>query len=229
LDLRALDDPPVAAQSDRDSEPERPAVDLRQLEALFADELNDLREAARKEGLEQGRREGEAAARSALVEEARRLEERLEGERLECEQAGQTLREAAASLSRARESLEGESEKLAVEIGFTALCRILGRNVAQGAAVGPMVAALLAEIDTSELVRIRCSARDRDVIRSALEAERGLSDIPVRADPAMRPAECVMELTNGSLEASLMRQLEQLRDCLLGVWRTPAVEDTRAD
>jgi flagellar biosynthesis/type III secretory pathway protein FliH len=155
-------------------------------EALLA------REAAVEAALEQGREDGRRAA------------DELGAERLEA------LRDALAEASQdCLARLHGTGE-LAIEIARAAIYKILGEASPRAALVGEIVRNALAQVAGGAVVSARVSARDFASDEDLAALARELDAVHIVRDDALPSGGCKLELTRGTIDASLDVQLASL-------------------
>jgi flagellar biosynthesis/type III secretory pathway protein FliH len=163
-------------------------------------ELEALRERAREEGYAAGREAGEKAARAELEEHIGALRELV-----------QSLRQALA------EDIAG-AEDLAVEIAFSAVCKVLGEATASAEGVRALVREAMAQARTAEPLLLRVSPADHALLFAEPECLRSLAADPkveIVADESISAGGCVIQTAGGTLDARLDVQLRQLMDTLI--------------
>lgn len=146
---------------------------------------------------EEGRREGEAAARQAAAAHIAALEERL-------------LRsiEAIASL---RPRLRQEAERQAVELALAAARRILAREIAiDPAAVAGLLRSAFDQLSLREATAVRCHPASAPSIQEGLARLGAPPSVRVEPDPSLEAGAVIVETARGSLDASVTAQLEEI-------------------
>ncbi|GAB3040426.1 hypothetical protein GCM10027285_26840 [Oleiagrimonas citrea] len=172
--------------------------------------------AAYLEGFDAGYADGDKEARGKLeaAEQACREEQAaLEEVRTQWREA---LSNSSAQFEAAHESVFADAEALAVEIAFTALCRILGNMQKKRAVVERMCRKLIAERNLSS-PRVCVSREDFPELP---EADDG---IEWEIDSTLGPGECVVRTAKGDVEASLQSQLASIMQALLATLKPRGV------
>lgn len=165
-----------------------------QVEALEAalEEAKTVRETAVELALEKGREEGRRAA------------DEFGAERLEA------LRDELAKASRDCLSQLNEKSDLAIEIARAAIHKILGEASPRGALAEEIVRNAIAQIAGGTVVAVRVSSEDfaSDEELAALGNELGA--VRIIRDDDLRGGGCGLDLTLGTVDASLGVQLAAL-------------------
>jgi len=161
-----------------------------------------LREEARRQGLEQGRREASTQAAAALV----RAESRWAEMAARIEEA---VRERLQSL-----------EVLAVTIAFEACARVLGEAAVDSAKVAGTVRQLLGRARESTLLRVQLSPSDVAPVEQALLADPAWAGRALRfeSDASLAVGECRVSTDHGQLETGLSTQLSAIQAALLAAF-----------
>ncbi len=182
--------------------------------ALLAAERAELqgRIEALEEMLEEARLVRETAVEAALEqgrEEGRRAADELGAERLEA------LRDALMEASQdCLAQLRGKDE-LAIEIARAAIHRILGEASPRALLAEEIVRNALAQVVGGTVVSARVSAQDFPSDEDVAALARELGAVQIVRDDALPSGGCELELTLGTIDASLDVQLTSL-DCELG-------------
>lgn len=171
-------------------------------------EIDALRESARADGFEQGRREASLEADAALGEQ------------------DAAWRAAIASMQEAVLGKLDESERFAVAVAFEACARVLGDGAANGTATAAVVRQLLAEARETAALRVQLPPADVDAVRHALREDPHWQhrSLAFEADPSLRRGECRVVSAHGQLETSLDIQLDAIRRALTEAHRDSARE-----
>jgi len=175
------------------------AAPARVAEPLNEIEFEALRQRARDEGFAAGREAGERAARAELEEHLGVL----------CDLV-QSFREAL------RKGIDG-AEDVAVEIAFTAVCKVLGEAAPQAHGVRALVREAMAHAHAAEPLVLRVSPADHALLFSDADCMRAITGDPkleIVADQGIA-AGCVIETAGGMLDARLDVQLRRLMDTLI--------------
>jgi flagellar biosynthesis/type III secretory pathway protein FliH len=167
--------------------------------AIPKEELQALREQAFREGLAEGRRAAEQEQRAALEQHAQLWRQSLQN--FEKVQAQQAL----------------ALEQLAVQIGFEALCHLLGEAYARGAGVAGTVQRLLREAAEGLQLTVHVAPDQVELVRAALAQDPVVQHRRIRfeVDPALAPAACRISSERGMLESDLQLQLQAVQDALV--------------
>lgn len=160
------------------------------------------------EGFETGFADGDKEARQALEatqEIARAVGEAAEAEKERWRTGLATLAEQVAAVQKMERE---QSEALAVTIAYAAVCRFVGHMHAEHRLVAALCREALEGMHV-ESVQLRVAQTDQ----AALE-QVGLA-LPIKADPALQPGDCVIETALGDIEAGIEVQLRALLQTLL--------------
>lgn len=160
------------------------------------------------EGFEAGFADGEKEACQALEatqEAARTAGEAAEAEKERWRTGLATLAEQVAAVQKMERE---QSEALAVTIAFAAVCRFVGRMHAEHGLVAALCREVLEDMQV-EPVQLRVAQTDQPSFEQA-----GLA-LPIKADPALQPGDCVIETALGGIEAGIEVQLRALLQTLL--------------
>lgn len=161
------------------------------LEAAL-DDAKSAREAAVEAALEQGREEGLRAA------------DELGTERLE------TLRDQLARTSEKCLQKLTEKDDLAIEIARTAIHKILGEASPCAALAGEIVRNAMAQVVAGTIVAVRVSSKDFAADDELALLARELGAVRIVCDEELPCGGCEIELTLGTVVASLDVQLGAL-------------------
>lgn len=179
------------------------AVSQEKLRALELRLEEAQREAAAREqqAFEAGYRKG---SEEGFQQASSQLKPLLEG-------LGQTLRE----WQQARRRLRREAERDVVQLAIAIAQRILHRelNVDPEALLG-IVKAALERLEGREVDRIRVHPADAGLVGSYLE-QAGLRQVRLITDPQLARGSLLLETAQGTLDASIETQLEEIRYGLL--------------
>ncbi|NRR31462.1 hypothetical protein HSX11_14890 [Oxalobacteraceae bacterium] len=171
---------------------------LRLAQQKVNDEAAQTLAAAEQRGFQQGQEKGEAEARAQLAAQLERLGA-----------IGQQL-------TQARRKVLDEAEDTLVDIAYTALCRIVGQTMASRDGLVGMVNHLLSEAREAPAFTARLHPQDAELLLSddtdAAQLDPRLS---VRADSAVKLGGCLLDSPQGTLDARLDWQLQQLAAALI--------------
>ncbi len=204
---------PIAIEVKRTPAASTPGTDLLDEEELFTEssaslaELEELREAAKlqgyDEGYEQGHAAGVAAAESRLLEEVERLTRLVA-----------SVREDHSSFYRA-------AERQVVDLALQVAQKVVEHEVENipDLAVG-VIRAALEEMDVRTVVRVRVSPEDHEVVRRrwavAVPPTADATRIELAADPGVQGGGAIVETKQGEVDAQLETKLAQLGNALWG-------------
>lgn len=160
------------------------------------------------EGFEAGFADGDKEAHQAL--EAAQEIARAAGEaaKAEKERWRTGLAALAEQVAAVQKTEREQSEALAVTIAFAAVCRFVGHMHAEHGLVAALCREALEGMQV-EPVQLRVAQTDQPSFEQA-----GLA-LPIKADPALQPGDCVIETALGGLEAGIEVQLRALLQTLL--------------
>lgn len=202
LPLRAFDDE-VQAKADLD----RVRDEIKALEAR----RDEVRDAARREGLEQGRADAaEAAARA-------------ERERVAAEAAGivDLLHKAASGLEAKRSEFAAAAERDLIKLALAVAAKIVKVAVADGRPVAQENLRRAIELTARRAeVTVVLNPKDLARIEEFLpELRRQFSDlhkVAIEADASVAAGGVLVQSREGSVDATIAAQLEEIERGLLG-------------
>lgn len=182
-------------------------------------EAQKLFEKKNKEGYEAGYREGlKTGAEEAKANHRKEVEKEVAARMASLQAA---LEQTVARLVEARDQWQGEWERLGLELA----CAI-AEKVVKAAVARPNDAALanllqvLSLVGKVPTVTVHLNPADLDSLehnRSGWStATRAIGEIKLVADPQMTAGGCRINTEFGSIDASIEKQLERIRDELLG-------------
>jgi len=173
-----------------------PPDEVAPLRAKLTETVARAEEQARQ-AYEAGMRAGEAAARQHLEAEVRQQLERLAA----------TIADIADTRSEVIHRAEADTVHLAVEIAR----RILHRELSvDNTALEALIKAALEKLEGQDLYRVRVHPDQETLIKSCLmRAGRGQS-VNVVADPMQPKGGALFEINQGSLDASVNTQLQEI-------------------
>ena len=174
--------------------PERGAAAEDEIRALRAQvqRLEAEVTAAMRSGHEAGRQQGEQKARSELAPVIERMNAAL------------------AELTGLRHDLRGKAEKDVVELSLLIAKRIIHRelNVDPGALTA-LARVVFERLARAECYRITTNPQFAEPLRGAL-SNRLLSKVEIDADPGCAPGTFVIRSEEGTIDASVDAQLEEI-------------------
>ena len=163
----------------------------------------EARAAGHAEGFAAGHAEGEAAVRAEMAELIRTTNA----------QAEKTLRDAHDAM---RDYLMQAEEDI-VSIAMTAVERILPQHfIDVPQMVLPIVRDAILRVKDQKEVIVHVPPDSYDFVLMARDELRGLltagdTNLTITSDEAMKPGDCLVETPNGSVDARLQTQIEQLK------------------
>ena len=150
-------------------------------------------EHARKNGLEQGLRQGRQEAAAEMESALDRL--------------ARAIQEVAQVKRKVRTDAENELVKLSLAIAR----RILHRELtADPQSLRGVVYAALQRLQNREITRVRVFAGGVPAVRAALERNGGLTGIEIVPDGMLQPGALLFETSLGELDASVETQLQEI-------------------
>jgi flagellar assembly protein FliH len=183
----------------------QPATSPASEPAIEGPDLDLLREQAR----EQGRREAEAAARDAAMQETAALHRRL----------AQSI-EALATL---RPRLRVEAERQVVELSIAIARRILRRQITiDPDAVAGLVRSALDDLSLRDVLSVRCHPACLAPLQATLQNLGAPPSVRLEPDPSLEQGGIVIETSAGLLDASVTTQLEEIERGFTDLIEAPA-------
>ena len=160
-----------------------------QLEADLRSQVQQAREA--------GRREGESAGREQARSELQPVMERVT--------------RTIADLGTLRTRIRHESETDLVKLSLCIARRVLRRELTiDPDAVHGIVKAALDKIQAKDLRKVRVHPEFQGVVRKHIEISGVVSPADIVADPSLQPGDVVLETRLGDLDASIESQLKEI-------------------
>jgi len=165
-----------------------------------ANEVVDLQQElaeARRQGVQEGRRQAEAAAAQQL--------------QAQIDQTSEHLAQSLAGVAALRPRLRRQAEAQVVELALQVARKILHRTIAvdEDALTG-LVSAALSRIDARELIEIRVAAAHHAAVKSALDRVGLPGQVQVVSDASLEPGAVLIETGRGRLDASVSTQLAEI-------------------
>ncbi len=215
-DLQGLDVRDLHEEARRIVESAKARADAMMAEAKrVAEELRiAAREEGRKAGLAQGRTEGvEQGRKEGREQAARQVSERTATTALAIEAALRALEDAKRAMER-----DAHAELLALALQIAA--KVVGAAAGDPEVVRLSVTRAVELACTRIGVVVRLHPRDLDAVRDFLpELHRRFADLePVQivADESVGPGGCVVTTREGSVDATLATQMEEIGRLLAG-------------
>ena len=176
---------------------------LSEAQTQIENDRAEARAAGHAEGFAAGHAEGEAAVREEMAELIRTTNV----------QAEKTLRDAHDAM---RDYLMQAEEDI-VSIAMTAVERILPQHfIDVPQMVLPIVRDAILRVKDQKEVIVHVPPDSYDFVLMARDELRGLltagdTNLTITSDEAMKPGDCLVETPNGSVDARLQTQIEQLK------------------
>ena len=176
---------------------------LSEAQTQIENDRAEARAAGHAEGFAAGHAEGEAAVREEMAELIRTTNA----------QAEKTLRDAHDAM---RDYLMQAEEDI-VSIAMTAVERILPQHfIDVPQMVLPIVRDAILRVKDQKEVIVHVPPDSYDFVLMARDELRGLltagdTNLTITSDEAMKPGDCLVETPNGSVDARLQTQIEQLK------------------
>lgn len=191
VDVRVVTDPPGVDQGVPRA-PEGAAASQAALEERLADQ-----------------RQAMQAEHDRTVEE---LERRLAESRSEVAAALSALNRAVEEVGQLGERIAAQAERQMVDLAVDIARKILRQTIDAGAYdIDPIVAEALKQISTREQVTVHLSPGDYKTCTLIDQAPAGVSLV---SDPAVRPAECLLNTGEGVIDTSVEAQLDDVSEAL---------------
>jgi flagellar assembly protein FliH len=180
------------------------------------------REAAKAEGYAAGYREGHAEALRRCEEQLKLDQQRLreEAERLQHQLSERAQHEAQLMADLQRSVAQAVAQRLdvlepqAVELAFTALCKVLGPDAERSSLLSGLIRQATAQMRSAKPMAVRLNPASLVLIESRcakLAEEAACIGVEWIADATLPPAGCTLVSGQGELDASLQTQLDSLR------------------
>ena len=176
---------------------------LSEAQTQIENDRAEARAAGHAEGFAAGHAEGEAVVREEMAELIRTTNV----------QAEKTLRDAHDAM---RDYLMQAEEDI-VSIAMTAVERILPQHfIDVPQMVLPIVRDAILRVKDQKEVIVHVPPDSYDFVLMARDELRGLltagdTNLTITSDEAMKPGDCLVETPNGSVDARLQTQIEQLK------------------
>jgi flagellar assembly protein FliH len=192
--------------------------------AAVPEHRNDesTREAAKAEGYAVGHREGHAEASRRCEEQLKLDQQRLrqDAERLQHQLSERAQREAQLMADLQQSVAQAVAQRLdalepqAIQLAFTALCKVLGPDAERSSLLSDLIRQAMAQMRSAKPMAIRLNPASLALIESRcakLAEEAACASVEWIADATLPPAGCTLVCEQGELDASLQAQLDSLR------------------
>jgi flagellar biosynthesis/type III secretory pathway protein FliH len=174
------------------------------------EEAERMFQAAREQGLVEGRARAEAEVREACEQAQRAVRAEHAAEQARLEAATQDARRLLESLAHGLAALEHELQDAVVEVAYASVLRILGAVAADEDMVRALCRQALSEVAQRPAV-LRLHPDDAESAASLAQGD----DVRVEADNRLARGQCRLQTRRGDYDTSLADRLETLRLALL--------------
>jgi len=153
--------------------------------------------------------------RQELEQHRRQFAEELEVEQGKVQQACRAARSAAEALRRLREGLLAEAEEQLVALALDIARKVLMQEVAAGRyEIAPILAEALQHVPGQGEVVVHVNPEDHARCRETGQLADDAGNVRFVADPKVRPAECLLETSEGTIESSMEANLARVGEAL---------------
>ena len=157
-------------------------------------------EGIRKQAFQEGFAEGEAAGREQAAAKFR--------------EAIESFGKAVQSLAEYKPTLRHATQRQLVELALAVAQRVLKREVTlDPAVVLGIVRTCLEEFNAAEISRLEVSPRDYDVVTDYFHSHP-VQNLEIVADPTVAPGGVVFETSQGTVDARIETQLDEIESGL---------------
>lgn len=188
-----------------------------ELEALFAEEISELKEDAYDEAFSKGYEEGKLAAEEDLKIQKDKWQEEARKKQVVLDDTIATLGEMLASFQESTADALENMKPAAVAIAFAGLTRLLGESDQYRERLAQQVHHALEQFGHETPTRIFLNPGDIALIKGIEKLESWSEKFIQEA--SLKPGSCIIEAGPRSLEASLNEQLTILSQTLLKLSR----------
>lgn len=190
--------------------PDRNAIRASLREA-FAEELEELEEDARKDGLLAA--ESQVKDRLRVLEDEQRLWQEKETQKGAEQNAGQTaaLEAAVSAFRETAAAVSASAEASALTIAYAAVTKMLGELAGDHALLTRLVSQALKEHALTGAFTLAVSPADH----ARLPALPDAAALECVADEGLKAGDCVIRFANGRIDAGLEQQLSVLKNVFL--------------
>lgn len=210
--------PTSAIQLDTNDVDEADVVDVpnrtkAELEAVYAEEIFELKEAAYDESFSKGYEEGRQAAEDDFKIRQDKWQEQIEKKEVELDN---TITALAEVLDSFQQSVDGALQNIkpaAVAIAFAGLTRLLGESEQYRERLAQQIHHALEQFGHETPTRIFINPGDAKILKD-IERLDSWSEMFVQ-EASLKPGSCIIEAGPRSLEASMVEQLTILSRTLL--------------
>lgn len=164
---------------------------------LQKNELDAAKKAAREEGFKTGYEEGLSAGQAKLALQTTRLDQQL------------------TELNKFTRQPFNDQETALIEIAVTAIARLTGEKLADREQALDIIRQALDEYGDQHVTTVYLHSDDYDFwVQAGIQLER-FSNLKIVASPKVSAGGCLIETTNGFIDARVETQIERIRSILL--------------
>lgn len=193
-----------------------PTVDTKSaLAAAFAEELSALEEEARSDGYLSGYEAGSSDAATHYAEKERQLDAQHQAKQAELDAQIRSLSALHDSLQSDYAQAIKQLEPHAAAIAYASICQIAGNAETFEALLKEVVHHAIQSFAANSGVSVALAERDAALMLAQPELANWHAQI--RSDKNLARGSCIVEAGPRSLDASLLTQLDQLRQVLTKV------------
>jgi flagellar biosynthesis/type III secretory pathway protein FliH len=184
-----------------------------ELQLAFAEELNELKEETYDESFSKGYEDGQLAAQEDFNNQKEKWQKIATAKEQELDQKIDALDKLLSNMQSAIDDALTTMEPAAISIAFAGLTQLLGQSENYRERLAQQVHHAIDQFGHDSPTRILLNADDAEMLRT-IERLQTWSDRFVQEE-TLEPGSCIIEAGPRSLEASLMIQLNILRQTLL--------------
>lgn len=184
-----------------------------ELEAVYAEEISELKEAAYDESFSKGYEEGRQAAEDDFKIQQDKWQEQIKKKELELDNTITALTEVLDSFQQSVDGALQNIKPAAVAIAFAGLTRLLGESEQYRERLAQQIHHALEQFGHETPTRIFINPGDAKILKD-IERLESWSEMFVQ-EASLKPGSCIIEAGPRSLEASLIEQLTILSRTLL--------------
>ena len=139
----------------------------------------------------------------------------LEAERLALARARQALEQAAAGVAGLEQKIFADAEDHLLDLAVEIAHKILMQEIQAGRhEIEPIVREALSRAPAKREVVVRLNPGDLARMEAASGSDEMPANVRLVSDPSIGPAECVVETAEGTVEARIEHELDQVKNTL---------------
>ena len=177
-------------------------------------EVESMLEKREKDSYERGFKDGRLEGHAEGIEEARRESHAAVEERLK------VVEGLILDIGSARNKVLTEAQQDILSLSMAVAARLIHKEVAESEIIRQTVVEAIKTASDRQSVKIRLNPQEVGMIESfrkeLLEEVRGLKQVELLEDPEIIPGGCIAETPDGSVDARMDRQMEEIRRILMG-------------